>query len=427
MYGSEPAANGYAPVLRPGEHISRRTVSCSSGEFSVIHQQDGNVVLYRNDDRHAVWATGTNFQRSVVNPETVPTDALARVYGPPGRLALEEDGNLVVYSPADEPLWTSRTAGRADVTALEIHDLGRLVLRTAQGTIPWSTPYPAPRWDGWNRVTDGRRLRRGQCLRNASLVSDSGEYVFVVGEDAGAYLARTDGPLLWAVGIRYGEGFELTADGRLVARGAEGVERPADSLRLPAETAAELAARGAAQLLVTDDGTLAIADAAGTRLWTLDPPVTERRLPAGDDVPVIRTDFSDDAAWRDAFARVSAEYRGDGDDVAVSMDMTPIDDRRYENLTPQQLALLVPPGAIWPMLVVADAQTMAAPRRHLLLVNLDEDSLVPTARATPPAVIEIAINLWLGNMDWEDFVGDPDYDTYDPDRILEAWGIPEDD
>ena len=444
---SVPAEDGYALVLRPGEHLSRRSVSCPSGEFSVVHQHDGNVVVYRNADRFVVWASGTDFQRAVVNPSTVPTDALDRVYGRPGRLALEHDGNLVVYSSADKPLWTSHSGGRQQqIIALMIHDRGRLVLRTTQGTIPWSSSYPPPRWDGWSNATDGRRLRRGQCLRNGSLASDNGEYAFVVGEGAGAYLCRTDGPMLWAVDIGHGEGYELTPDGRLIARTADGAERPADSLQIPAATAVELAERGAAQMLVTDDGSVAIADEGGTVIWTLDSPVRRRtlptpakpagrrkpripagvpRLPEGDDVPVIRTDFTDDAAWQDALARVTGEYSTGGDGPPVSFPMTPIDDSRYRDLTPDQLRVLVPQGVDWPMLVVADAQTMASPRRHLLLVNLDEDSLGPIARATPAATVEMAINLWMGNMDWEDFVGDPDYDTYDPDRILEAMSIPE--
>lgn len=445
---SVPVEDGYALVLRPGEQLSRRSVSCPSGEFSVVHQHDGNVVVYRNADRFAVWASGTDFQRPVVNPSTVPTDALDRVYGQPGRLALEADGNLVVYSSAGNPMWTSRTAGRPQqITALMIHDRGRLVLKTAQGTIPWSSSYPPPRWDGWNDTTDGRRLRRGQCLRGASLVSDNGRYAFVVGEGAGAYLCRTDGPMLWAVDIGHGEGYALTLDGRLIARTADGGERPADSLKISASAAVELAEHGAAQMLVTDSGSVAIADEAGTVIWTLDSPVRHRtlpapgtpgggrrkprippgvpRLPEGDDVPVIRTDFTDDAAWQDAVARVSAEYTWGSGDPSLPLPVTAIDDPRYRDLTPDQLRLLVPHGADWPMLVVADAGTMASAKRHLLLVNLDEDSLGPTARATPAATVEMATNLWIGNMDWEEFVGDPDYDTYDPDRILEAMNIPE--
>ncbi|MFD2416723.1 DUF6924 domain-containing protein [Amycolatopsis pigmentata] len=86
-------------------------------------------------------------------------------------------------------------------------------------------------------------------------------------------------------------------------------------------------------------------------------------------MPVVRTDFSDDAAWQEAVARVSAEYRDElMDDDPWSIDVTPIDDPRYANLTPEQVAALASNDQ-WPMLVVADAWTMASPERHLLMVG----------------------------------------------------------
>jgi hypothetical protein len=425
--------------------MSRRAVSCPSGEYSVVHQHDGNVVVYRNADRFAVWAAGTVYQSSVWSPETLATRDLGRVYGRAGRLELEEDGNLVIYCADDKARWTSGV-GTYPPLGLMIHDAGRLVVMSVKNTFPWSSPYPPARWEGWNRTGDGRRLRRGQCLRNASLISDDGRFTFVVGEDTAVYLCHTDGPVEWAVPKVDGEGFELTADGRLVVRAADGGERPADSLGITASSAAELAARGAAELLVTDDGDLVIRDGGGAVIWTMQPPFRNEapekdsphaprkdrpepnmpsnipQLPLGEDLPVVRTDFSDDDAWHEVVARIGAAY-DDGDGDMISIPVTPIDDERYANLTADQLAALVPQDAQWPMLAVADAQTMASADRHVLLVNLDEESRSPTARALPTAVVEIGVNLWMANMDWEDFAGDPDYGTYDPDRILESWDL----
>lgn len=432
-------------MLRPGEHLSRRAVSCPSGEYSVVHQHDGNVVVYRNADRYVVWAAGTNYQSSVWNPETLATRDLDRIYGRAGRLELEQDGNLVVYGADGRARWTSGV-GTYPPLGLMIHDAGRLVVMSVKHTFPWSSPYPPVRWEGWNRTGDGRRLRRGQCLRDASLVSDDGRYAFVVGEDTAVYLCRTDGPVEWAVPKWSEEGFEFTRDGRLIVRAADGSERPADSLGITASTAAELAARDAAELLVTDDGDLVIRDSGGTVIWTMRPPMRNEapgkdsphaprkdrpvphtpsnipRLPLGEELPVVRTDFSDDDAWREAVARIGAEY-DDGGGEMISIPVAPIDDERYAHLTADQLASLVPGGARWPMLAVADARTMASADRNVLLVNLDEESRSPTARATPSAVVEIGMNLWIANMDWEDFAGDPDYGTYDPDRVLESWNL----
>ena len=51
---------------------------------------DENASLFRGRNARP------DFQRSVLNPETVPTDALDRVYGRPERLAMEENGNVNV-------------------------------------------------------------------------------------------------------------------------------------------------------------------------------------------------------------------------------------------------------------------------------------------------------------------------------------------
>lgn len=70
--------------LQPGE--SRRS---SNGEFELVYQGDGNLVLYRRADWQALWATMT-FE--------------------PGVVAMQGDGNLVVYNASGLPLWSSGTA-----------------------------------------------------------------------------------------------------------------------------------------------------------------------------------------------------------------------------------------------------------------------------------------------------------------------------
>ncbi|MER7746497.1 hypothetical protein ABT013_14615 [Streptomyces bacillaris] len=433
------AEHEYAVVLHPGEQLVRRAVNCPSGEYSVVHQHDGNVVVYRNADHFPVWSTETAFQSPVYGPGVLRHHDLDRAFGRPGRLVLQEDGNLVVYSPTGQPLWASGTTGRA-MAALMIQDSGRLVLRTAEDTIPWTSSRAPLQWGGWNRVTDGRRLLRGQCLRGGTLVSDNGAYGFVVEGGSAAYLCRTDGGILWTVTLSPEQGYELTGDGRLVTCDPDGRECPAESLGISDSAAVALADRGAAEMSVTDDGHLVITDGGGTVLWTMVPPFTHtprRRLPraerprphvapdvpllpVGEELPVIRTDFSDDAAWADAVARVSAEYEDDW-----SVDVTAMDDRRYMGLTPDQVALLVPEGVDWPMFVLADARTMASSRREMLMVRTDPEALVDSAYATPAAIVEIAINLWIANMSWEDYVGSSDHPADADNQAIEAWNIEE--
>jgi hypothetical protein len=80
------------------------------------------------------------------------------------------------------------------------------------------------------------------------------------------------------------------------------------------------------------------------------------------------------------------------------------------------------PDDEWPMLVIVDARTIAAQERHLLMVSLDPDASGQTARATTAAVVEIAVNLWLGNMDWYETTSAIPADLEDD--VIEAWNIP---
>jgi uncharacterized protein DUF6924 len=401
------AGNDYALVLSAGRQLSRRAVSCPTGEYTVVHQHDGDVVLYRNADSAVVWATGTRFQDGV-------TSDLAQ--GRAGRLALEDDGDLVVYSADGERLWTSGTAGRP-VASLMIHDWGKLVLKNAQGHILWQTDRAPKRWDGWNAVPDGRRLRRGQSLRNHSLVSDNGRYTFVADASGARYLCRTDGPILWAVFDSPGDGCELTEDGRFIGRSADGIPRPGNFLGGWSEPPAS-------ELLVTDQGHLVLVDSAGQVLWSKEPPKPtararrprRRKAPAGvpplpsvESVPVVRTDFSDDAAWTAAVDRVASPYEWSGPDP-VQADVVPVEDARYDGLVAEQLLTLVPQDACWPILVVADASTMTSPDHSMLVLNLDADGHGESLRATPAAIVEMEINLSLANMDWDDFSGNADDD-----------------
>ncbi|WP_258345031.1 DUF6924 domain-containing protein [Saccharopolyspora gregorii] len=414
---------GHALVLRPGEHLSRRAVSCPSGEYGLVHQHDGNVVLYRNADSVAVWATGTNYQRAVRDSPLVSDPDPA--FGRPGRLALEEDGDLVVYAHTGERLWAIGPQCEP-VESLVVHDWGKIALKNEQGHVLWESPRAPKRWDGWNSPADGHRVRRGQTLRNASLTSANGEYQFVVGEEDACFLCRVDGPVLWHEPIRRGDGFALTADGeprtvRPDGYALPGIVGPAPDVRAEA-------------LLVTDDGLLALVDAHDEILWAhrpkpLAPAVPAKRarparptrpanvpeLPATEEVPVVRTDFSDDAAWAATAARTTADYfEGEPDDEPWSANVVLVDDRRYAGLSAAQLTALVPADADWPLLVVADAHTMTAPEHDVLVVSLDEDSFGETRRATTGALVEMEINLSLANMDWEDFADEEDFGLIEP-------------
>jgi hypothetical protein len=74
----------------------------------LVMQTDGNLVLYRNSDGKALWASNTS--------------------GHPGAYAtMQSDGNLVVYKPGGGALWATGTNGHTGAYALVQND-GNLVV-----------------------------------------------------------------------------------------------------------------------------------------------------------------------------------------------------------------------------------------------------------------------------------------------------------
>ncbi|WP_103502834.1 MULTISPECIES: DUF6924 domain-containing protein [unclassified Streptomyces] len=151
--------------------------------------------------------------------------------------------------------------------------------------------------------------------------------------------------------------------------------------------------------------------------WRIRVSGEEPTLPTMEDVPLIRTDFSDDVTWasvRDAVLAPHPQGRGE----VFRADVTPVDDRRFAGLTGAELVARVPADPECPedpsmtLLVVADATTMTSAEHHLLLVAIDvsENDLMRRLRTTPRAVQMVENNLTGANMGWDEFVDSADDD-----------------
>lgn len=97
------------------------SVASADGSHVLVHQTDGNVVLY--DGTKAVWDTST---------QSAETDTFV----------LQDDGNLVLYTEDGVPLWHSRTQS-ADAFA-RVQDDGNVVIYGAEGPLWASRTPPAP-------------------------------------------------------------------------------------------------------------------------------------------------------------------------------------------------------------------------------------------------------------------------------------------
>jgi hypothetical protein len=78
--------------LLPDEFLDpNQSITSLNGRFTFIYQSDGNLVLYRNRDGKALWASNTFGQSA-------------------GRCFMQADGNLVIYDPSGAPVWATNTA-----------------------------------------------------------------------------------------------------------------------------------------------------------------------------------------------------------------------------------------------------------------------------------------------------------------------------
>ena len=97
--------------LAPGQGIRS-----PDGQTLFVHQTDGNVVVYHGS--RALWASRTNGHATRT-------------------LAMQTDGNLVLYSSTNAPLWYTRTNGRV-ITSLIVQNDCNVVLYQ-NGAPIWAT------------------------------------------------------------------------------------------------------------------------------------------------------------------------------------------------------------------------------------------------------------------------------------------------
>ncbi|GAB3249174.1 DUF6924 domain-containing protein [Kineosporia babensis] len=407
----------YATVLRPGEHLSDRAVSSPNGEFSLVHQHDGNVVIYRNADGHAVWATGTNFQGDV--------DLGART----GRLTLRENGSLAVQDSDGIYLWQSPAQPNPAQLSLVVTDRGQALLVDGSGREVWYSPRPPEYWRVWKSVSDGHRLRRGQTLRGQSLTSANGRFTLVWDHGGQVYLREKDVGVRWLRRLEPGAGLVMDDEGSLDVRHPNGT---VSSWTLAPSW------QGVHECYVSDEGRITLADGSGQVLWAGEAPqgmlrdaewpadIPERRLRSSErpeidlsdhnefDALVVRTDFEHPEAW----ARIVAELHLPMQGVPDSEPATPrlIDDPIWAGAHYEEIVSALPadaPEAVF----VADSEAMSTDDRGLLAVHaerllnpeefaedFDPDEVPEAFRIEARQAELMTVNLALANSDFEDWV-----------------------
>ncbi|MFJ2853900.1 DUF6924 domain-containing protein [Streptomyces rubiginosohelvolus] len=132
---------------------------------------------------------------------------------------------------------------------------------------------------------------------------------------------------------------------------------------------------------------------------------------------VIRTDYTDDDAWREVVAALARAVEGARDwEAAVHL----VEDRRWDGVTGAEALAAAARDEELSVVFLADEVTMRSPLRPLLALDLgadhDEDldpvyyqELIDSpppreVRVTPDAVHMVHGNLQLANVDFAEFV-----------------------
>jgi hypothetical protein len=111
-----------ADRLNPGESLGiNQSISSANGQYTVILQSDGNLVLYISGSE-PIWASGTDGRD--VSIAVMQGDGNFVLYGGSGAvwatgthgnpgsfIVVQNDGNTVIYGPNGNALWASGTAG----------------------------------------------------------------------------------------------------------------------------------------------------------------------------------------------------------------------------------------------------------------------------------------------------------------------------
>jgi hypothetical protein len=131
-----------------------------------------------------------------------------------------------------------------------------------------------------------------------------------------------------------------------------------------------------------------------------------KQIPNTEHILVLRTDFSNQAAWD----LICAAIRRPDDVYHFIAYVDFLDDEGYSGINKEQLLALIPNDYNQTYIIVVDQTTISHPEHSLLIVDLFEENIGNEFRAIPSQIQWIENNLSIGNMDFEEFAEAVDED-----------------
>ena len=126
--------------------------------------------------------------------------------------------------------------------------------------------------------------------------------------------------------------------------------------------------------------------------------------------PVIRTDFTDEAAWKKIQSEVA-----EVNTMGFSANVRFIDDRQYSELTGRELLQRISGLDEYGCVFIADATAMSTAEHHLLVLD-PSNPTGETFRVIPSEAWGVENNLSIANMDYSEFA-----DSVDPDGVFRGF------
>jgi hypothetical protein len=132
-------------------------------------------------------------------------------------------------------------------------------------------------------------------------------------------------------------------------------------------------------------------------------------IPETTNTPVLRTEYSDEAAWQ--AVRAAIEQPGGRFRANVQF----ISDDSYAGIAAEALLALIPAPARHACIFLVDAAALANPEHPILVMDLFEEP-GRTFRVIPSEMWGIENNLSIANMDFAEFA-----EAVDPDGVFRGF------
>jgi hypothetical protein len=122
----------------------------------------------------------------------------------------------------------------------------------------------------------------------------------------------------------------------------------------------------------------------------------KKKLPLTENTLVLRTDFSDESTWKSLCTAI----QDPDEEFGLSLDF--VSDPAYDGLTADQLPSLLPEDSSAPFAFIIDRIALSHPDYPILVIDL-HDKPGRTFRVVPSALGDVANNLSIANMGFDEF------------------------